>query len=233
MKYYKIAIRGYYEEYNRIANDAEGEEIFNADYYFKRIRDGEFVTNAPVFDYFYLKSFDKKEYWEWKLCDVHSFIGEASHLSTCWFISRKLKLLLEKFKLSKPCHYYDSKLLYDGKKLDYYIFQFTGNLIYEQILEYIEYSKSIFWNPTRKIEVKVNNTDSFLTEYDKIGDENRGVGNIIQNRKLVLKEPLDFFSMSSLTMGNIVSERLKTAMEEAGIEGFEFSELDYDVIVEK
>jgi hypothetical protein len=231
MKYFKIKIRSFYGE--RIASDVEIENIHHVDYYFKRIRNGEFVIDVPVFDYFYLKSFDKEKYWEWKLFDVHRFIGNASRLSTCWFISKRLKSLLEEFKLSNPYHYYDSKLLYNKKKIDYYIFQFTGNLIYEQILEYIKYSDSIFWNPTRKIEVKVHDKNSFLIEYDKISDENKGVENIIQNRKLVLIEPLDFFPMSSLIMGNMVSERLKDAIEENDIEGFEFSELDYDVFVEK
>lgn len=232
MKYHKIEIKGHYWESGRIASDVDVENIHNADYYFKRIRNGEIVIDAPIFDNFYLQSFDKKEFWEWKLFDVHGFIGEASRLSTCWFISKKLKLLLNQFRLPNPNHYYASKLKYKENKLDYYVFQFAGKLIYEHTLEYINYINSIFWNPEKDEDIIVQNKDNFLFEYDRVDAENRSIHKIIQNKKLVLKEPLDFFPMNSLSMGNIISEKLKNAIEETGIEGFEFSELDYEVVVE-
>ena len=233
MRYYKIDIKGHYREVGRIASDAEGDKIPNADYYFKKIRAGELVTDAPLFDYFYLKSFDKKEFWEWKLCDVHMFIGEASRLSICWFVSEKLRLLFAKFNLSIPNHFYPSKLLYKGEMLDYYIFQFTGNLVYKQTLDYVDYPASAFWNPEKKTDIIVSDKYNFLSEWDRVYKENNSIAKIIQFKKLVFKEHLDFFPIGTLMKDNIISEKLKNAMEENGIEGFEFSELDYEVAVEK
>jgi hypothetical protein len=228
MRYFKIDVQSFYGE--RIASDANGENIPNAEFYFNKISQSEILFPIPVFDYFFLESFDTKEYWEWKLCDVYKFTRTAG-LIKGWLISEKLKLLLENYCLPNPYYFYPSKLLYKGEKLDYYIFQFTGKLIYKQTLDYVNYPASIFVDPEKKIDVIVNDKNNFLSEYDRIYKENRSLKKIVQNKKLVLKESLDFFPMSSLSMENIVSEKLKNAMEENSIEGFEFSELDYDVVV--
>jgi hypothetical protein len=229
MKYFKINIR-FYNDNQRIVSDAEGEKIPNAEEYFWRMNKGEIIQNAPIFDYFYLKSFDTREYWEWKLLDVHGFIGEGSQIKG-WLISQKLKFLLEKFILSKPYYFYPSKLLYKDKKLDYYIFQFTGKLTFEQGLLYIDYSKTLFWNPIKKENVIISNKEEFISTYRKIYKDNGSLDFAMQNKRLILKEKLDFFPMQMFLKDNIISERLKNALEEIEIEGFEFSELDYEVIV--
>jgi hypothetical protein len=231
MKYFKIKIKSFYENH-RIASDANGDRIPEAEFYFKQMRDGKILYSAPIFDYFFLESFDKKEYWEWKLCDVHSFTKEASWIKG-WLISKKLKVLLDIFILPKFSYFYPSKLLYKENKLDYYIFQFAGKLIFEQILLLFDFSNTIFWNPVKLENVIVSNKDNFIGEYKRIYRENGGLDKIIQNKKLSLKEPLDFFPIGTFMKDDIVSERLKNTIEENGIEGFEFSELDYEVIVEK
>ena len=55
----------------------------------------------------------------------------------------------------------------------------------------------------------------------------------ISSLYIVLNNDLDFFPMQSFFKDNLISERLKQAIEENGITGFEFSELDYEVIVER
>jgi len=49
---------------------------------------------------------------------------------------------------------------------------------------------------------------------------------------LVLNEAFDFFPMGTFLKDDLVSERLKQAIETVGITGFEFSELDYEVVVD-
>lgn len=230
MKYFKIAIKAFYEN-GMIATNAEGKDIEDAEYYFNKLRDGEILNNPPVFDCFYLKSFDRREYWEWKLCDVLKFIGEGSQIKG-WLISNDLKLLLENFIIAEPHYFYLSKLLYKEEKLDYYIFQFAGKFIFKQTILHIDYTKTIFWNPLKQQDVFVSNKEEFISEYQKIYKENGGLENIVQNKKLVLKEKFDFFPMGTFMKDDIVSENLKKAIEENGITGFEFSELDYEVIVE-
>lgn len=230
MKYYKIDIKRTYEN-NMVATNANGSKIPNGSDYFWRMDNGEIILDAPVFDYFYLESFDKEEYWEWMLADVYQFIGEGSQIKG-WFISDKIKLLLEDFNISNPYHFYLSKLFYKGKKLEYYIFQFAGKLIFQNTLLNIDYPNSIFWNPLKEENVFIKNEDDFLSEYKKIYKENGGIENIMQNKILCMKEKFDFFPMSTFMKDNIVSERLKDAIEEKNIIGFEFSELDYEVVVE-
>ncbi|MFK8296570.1 hypothetical protein ACI760_10335 [Capnocytophaga canimorsus] len=47
----------------------------------------------------------------------------------------------------------------------------------------------------------------------------------------MLKKDFDFFPMQSFFTDNLCSETLKQAIEENNIKGFEFSELDYEVVV--
>lgn len=87
MNYYKISIKTLYKENDRIASSANGEKINEADYYFIKMDNGEIVYDAPVFDYFFLESYDKKEFWEWLLTDSYDFIGKGSRIPG-WLISK-------------------------------------------------------------------------------------------------------------------------------------------------
>lgn len=230
MKYFKIDVKRSYDN-NMFSCYAEGEKIPDVEFYFNKISQGEILLKPPVFDYFYLKNFDEKKYWEWILCDVHKFIGEGSQIKG-WLISNDLKLLLENFKLSKPYYFYPSKLMYKEKKINYYIFQFTGKEVVNKNINYINFSKTLFWNPMKEQEISIIDEKEFYVTYRRIYKEN-GLDNVMKNKKLVLKEELDFYSMQMFMKDNIISERLKQAIEEDNITGFEFSELDYEVIVDK
>jgi hypothetical protein len=228
MKYFQIKFATFYE-LGRIASEANGENIPAMEYYFNNMRDGQIITNVPLLDYFFLESYDEKKYWEWKLCDVHRFTRTASLIGG-WLISEKLKLLLNDFNISTPYHFYSSKLLYKGEKLDYYIFQFAGKFIYKRTNTYIDYNKTEFFNPSTNTMETFKNIDDYALKSDKLYFEKNT--DYIKKR-IVLKEKLDFFPMQSFYKDNLVSERLKQAIETKGITGFEFSELDYEVVVEK
>ena len=219
MKYYKIKLSFYnYNDKNkRITSSAKGNKIPNANYYFYEMREGKILTDAPLFDYFFLESFEKKKYWEKYLLDVHDFFGEGSQIMG-WFVSEDLKLLLETFNLSQPHHFYPSKLSYKGEKIDYYIFQFAGHIMIDEIrTKCINWKNSVFFNPIDELRSIMKRS-----KYDKE----------IKLQKLALKEDLDFFPMATYLNDDIVSENLKRAIEEMKITGFEFSELDYEVVVD-
>ena len=218
MKYYKIDIKSHFPELGRIASSAEGKNIANADEYFWAMDKGEILYNVPIFDYFVLESFDKEKYWEWALFDVHDFIGAGSQIPG-WFISKKLKKLLEKFKISEPHFYYLSKLLYKGEKKDYYIFQFTGKNIYKELTKYINFSKSEFLNPATRRIVFFDEINDYIEKSEKLYFEKN---TDFIKKKIVLNKKLDFFPMQSFFQDNLVSENLKQAIEENGITGFEF-----------
>lgn len=229
MKYYKIYPK-FYNNNGRIVSSVNGEKILNAEFYFNKISQGEILLSTPIFDYFFLESYDEKKYWEVQLNDVHEFIGKGSKIPG-WLISKDLKLLLENFKLSEPYHFYSSKLMYKGQKLDYYIFQYTGMIIVEEIRANILFQKSIFYNPNKNEKILVKSKDDFVKEKKRILKETNDYSKGIKIKRLVLSKALDFFPMQSFLVDNIVSERLKNAIEEMGITGFEFSELDYEVVI--
>ena len=193
MKYYKIDIKSHFPELGRIASSAEGKNVPEKEYFY-RIGKREIIENTPIFDYFVLKSFDKEKYWEWALFDVHDFIGVGS-IMCGWYISDKLKSLLEKFK--------------------YWIFQFPIDGFDNYNYEKSEY----FIDNQRVLGIK---TAEEYNEYDyKIWKETK---KNIEWGKTVL---VDKFDIVDTWQGDILcSERLKQAIEENGITGFEFFDID-------
>lgn len=231
MKYYKITIKRFYEN-DMIATNANGKNVEDAEYYFGEMDKGEIIENAPIFDYFFLESYDKKEYWEWILSDSYKFLGEGSQIPG-WFISDNLKKLFEKFNIAEPHFYYPSKLLYKEIKLDYYIFQFSGDNFLNPLIDYINFGQSLYFDPNQNIIFELKNMDDLIFHTKKILKESGYDVISIPIKKLALNSALDFFPMQSFLGDNIISERLKNAIEENGITGFEFSELDYEVVVLK
>ena len=219
MKYYKIKRKTLFPELGRIASGAEGKNVPEKEY-FDRIGKREIIENTPIFDYFVLESFDKEKYWEWALFDIHSFIGEGSQIPG-WYISDKLKSLLEKFRIAPKYHFYETRLLYKGEKFKYWIFQFPVDGFDNYNYEKSEY----FIDNERVLGIK---TAEEYDEYDyKIWKETK---KNIEWRKIVL---VDKFDIVDTWQGDILcSERLKQAIEENGIVGFEFFEIDYEVVAE-
>ncbi|MDY3548974.1 hypothetical protein PG291_10200 [Riemerella anatipestifer] len=231
MKYYKLYVKRFYDN-DMIATNANGSKIANGDNYFWRMDKGEIIIDAPTFDYFYLESFDKKEYWDWILCDVYNFIGESSQIPG-WLISKKLKEILEKYKIAEPHFYYLSKLLYQEQKLDYYIFQFSGKDFRLPLTNYIDFNKSLFYDPNHKIDFTVSNEKELLFQQEKILEESGFDVINVPIKKLFINDDIHFISMQNFLGDKIVSEKLKQSLEENGIIGFEFSELEYEIVVEK
>jgi len=220
MKYYKTKIKRIFDKENKVLGHANGEFVPNGAFYFDRIGNGEIIEDAPVFDYFHLQSFDKKIFWEWRLQDVHGGMGVYPS-GAFWYISDKLKSLLEKFKIAPKYHFYETRLLYKGEKFKYWIFQFPIGGFHNYNYEKSEY----FIDNERVLGIK---TAEEYDEYDyKIWKETK---KNIEWRKIVL---VDKFDIVDTWQGDILcSERLKQAIEENCITGFEFFEIDYEVVVE-
>ena len=62
MKYYKIDYKWIFKEENKVLGQANGEFVPNGAFYFDRMRKREIIEDAPIFDYFHLQSFDKKNF---------------------------------------------------------------------------------------------------------------------------------------------------------------------------
>jgi hypothetical protein len=225
MKYFKLEYQMFFQNKPHIG-DANGELVPNGQYYFDRMGMStyEIILDAPVFDYFFLESFGKKADWEWRVQDIHGFIGEYP-TGGCFFISDRFKKILEQFVIGKSYHFYASKLLYKGVKLDYWVFQYAVNPIQNIILE-----KCIFNVVGENIEIKnINTWDQFLEIKNNYLEDSYKEIELVKGFYNI-----DFdFLFNRIGGEKIVSERLKTAIETAGLEGFLFTEVSYEVVIER
>jgi hypothetical protein len=221
MKYFKIDRIVIDKDYKKGISNANGIHVPNGKSYFDRMGAGEIITDAPVFDYFFLESYGDKKDWEWRLQDIHSFIGTGS-IITGWYISNDFKLMLENFSIAPKTHFYETRLLYKGEKLQYWIFQKA----FEQSL-YIDFSKSTFTLADDNALYSFKNEADYIQAYRK---EYRETDRELKTVKQVLQTNYDLFKSTDEDI--ICSERLKQAIEELGLEGLLFSEIDYEVIVE-
>ena len=219
MKYYKIKRKTQFPELGRIASSAEGKNVPEKEY-FDRIGKREIIENTPIFDYFVLESFDKEKYWEWALFDIHGFIGEGSQIFG-WYISDKLKSLLEKFKIAPKYHFYETRLLYKEEKFKYWIFQFPIDYF-----QNVNHEKSFYSIPDENILLNFKNKEEFLAANK---EEFRKTKRELITKKICYSENYDLVANDT---DILCSERLKQAIEENGIVGFEFSDIDYEVIAE-
>ena len=221
MKYYKTKIKRIFDKENKVLGHANGEFVPNGRFYFDRIGKDEIIEDAPIFDYFHLQSFDKKNFWEWRLQDVHGFIGAGS-IITGWYISDKLKSVLENFKIAPKYHFYETRLLYKEEKFKYWIFQFPIDYFLN-----VNYEKSFYSIPDENILLNFKNREEFLAAYK---EEFRKTKKKLITKKICYSENYDLVANNSTEI--LCSERLKQAIEENGIIGFEFFEIDYEVVAE-
>ena len=220
MKYYKIDYKGIFKEENKVLGQANGEFVPNGAFYFDRIGNGEIIEDAPIFDYFHLQSFDKKIFREWRLQDVHGGMGVYPS-GAFWYISDKLKSLLEKFRIAPKYHFYETRLLYKEEKFKYWIFQFPIDYF-----QNVKYEKSFYEIPDENILLNFKNKEEFLAANK---EEFRKTKKELITKKICYSENYDLVANDT---DILCSEHLKQAIEENGIIGFEFFEIDYEVVAE-
>jgi hypothetical protein len=228
MKYYKVIDKSLDLEQKSkglVADipSANGKFVPNGKKYFDRMGsygNREIIEDAPVFDYFYLQSYGEKKDWEWRLQDVHGFMGEYP-TGGYWYLSDKCKKIFEQFFIAPKYHFYETRLLYKGEKLVYWIFQFPV-----EPYKNIDFQVSDFILKDDKTIYHFASNEEYLTFYRK---EYRETKRELFCTKLSLIQNFDLVYSSHNE--KIVSDRLKTAIEENNIIGFEFSELHYEIIV--
>ena len=144
-----------------------------------------------------------------------------------WYISDKLKSLLENFRIAPKYHFYETRLLYKEEKFKYWIFQFIASYRRLNKMQFVNFSQSIF---------HANNENYVFNSYEDWSDKNDEIYDECKEKltlkKVVLTESFDFFPLIPISSDIIVSENLKQAIEENGITGFEFFEIDYEVVTE-
>ncbi|RAW02586.1 hypothetical protein [Pseudochryseolinea flava] len=143
MKYYQTKIKSSFPEVDKILGYANGVLVENRELYFPRISNSEVIYDAPVFDYFYLQTYDPKEDAEWRLQDVHGFSGEYPAVSA-WYVSDRFKELITRHNIAKAFHFYATKLKFKDEKLAYWMFHYgiLGHSFDPNTM--IDFNRSIF-----------------------------------------------------------------------------------------
>lgn len=191
-------------------NLSTGAEMFKHD---GRIYQFNYTDDAPVFDYFTLISISHKGESDWILNDVIAFAGSKYPMIRGYLVSPKFKNLIEKFKISFPFRFYQSKLLYKKHKQDYYIFQMAQNDWENYIFDESEYYYRRGEEKVR-IDSKIRQPTDFKKTLRDFHDKKES---LIINAHL--KEYFDIFYLSGV--GVCVSEILKMELENQGITGIE------------
>ncbi|TWP29230.1 hypothetical protein ETU08_08070 [Apibacter muscae] len=220
-KYYKIKHQRIFDTPQEVLGHANGEYVPRGREYFNRIGDGEIVEDAPIFDYFHLQSFGEEKDWEWRLQDIHGFIGVGS-IMTGWYISNDFKLLLENFKIAPKYHFYETRLKYREEKLKYWIFQFPIDHY-----QNINFKKSQFESYPDQNIYSFNTSEEFIFFAEKHYLETR---KDLKTKKVCFKSTFDIAETTENE--TIVSEKLKKAIETMELKGFLFTEIDYEITVE-
>lgn len=222
MKYYSLKIKLWdnsilddESEGRKVYPEANGDTITNSNGFLSK--GGEFgkiyfenvVDDAPVFDYFYLYNSTYQKEYDWILLDAYGYVGQNIPSCRGFLVSERLKQLLEQFKIAQPYRFYKSKLMYQGQKLDYYIFHLAQNEWNE-----FNYELSTFSIEGEKMEINITNNrelKKLLKEFPNIKME------------IHLNHYADIFYFAHF--GYVVSEYLKNAIENAKLLDFEFIEI--------
>tara|TARA_R110000868_G_C10871859_1_gene762330 strand:+ start:793 stop:1116 length:324 start_codon:yes stop_codon:yes gene_type:complete len=91
---------------------------------------------------------------------VHGGIGVYPR-GGYWYISNDFKILLEHFLIAPSYHFYETRLLYQDKKLVYWIFQFPTNP-----LENYNYKKSEYYLDGERVTGLKNADEYDAYDYD-------------------------------------------------------------------
>ncbi|MFH6989228.1 imm11 family protein [Flavobacterium collinsii] len=221
MRYYKFTISLSNDD-GRISSSASVDKIPNIENLFEKIRYGEIMENFPIIDSFYLESYDEEKYWENQKNDIHTLIGKVNILIG-WYVSEDLKSLLENFKIAPKYNFYETILLYKGSKFKYWIFQFPIDQF-----EIIDFQKSKFSLDGEYTLYNFSSKEDYLSFYRT---EYRSTKRKLKIVQQVLVDSYDIFATTN--NDKVMSEKLKNSIEKMGLTGFEFSEVDYEIVVEK
>lgn len=141
-----------------------------------------------------------------------------------FILSAKAKLLFEQYNLCNH-QFYSLGLYKQQKKYEYYLLNIISD--YSNAVDYEKSSFVIYQigNSRSCQEVNIESKDVFLLIDSKIKKE-KGISWGVWSEKITLKNSLndlDFFEIGKFDSNTYISERLKNAIEAAGLTGWEFT----------
>ncbi|WP_071149536.1 hypothetical protein [Bacteroides ndongoniae] len=150
----------------------------------------------------------------------------SSFSSQLFIISENGRKTLDQYNLC-PHRFYPLGLYKRKVKHDYFLLK----TILADYIDYVDFEKSSFieYNIASKEkfgEVSVNSKEELFRKRDEV-EKQGGVCQTIWGNRIVMNslfdKELDFFSISWIDSNDYVSERLKNAIEDNGLTGWEFT----------
>lgn len=202
----------------------DGRNVKNKEQLFKGQGVGvnRFFEEEVEYDYFVPKDFGDPELGEGPqfICDMHQWWGASPINGHFTPISEKFKELLEQHKIHAS-KFYPAKVLFKNQVYNYFVWQ----LLADATIDKINYALTTFNNLStkRKLRQKVKEVKRFKN-FKQLKLYQKQAWKYNWNfESLVLLEAMknyDFFYLPKLFY--VVTERLKTAIEEVGITGVAF-----------
>ncbi len=211
---------------------ANGKTLNCIDLFNKRIIYlNNYISNKVLLDYFFLSDNNGAKD-DWALLDAYNMetIRDAYIRVKGFLASKKLKEILDSFTISEPYIFYPSKLLYQNKKLDYFLFQmarenmkgfnYNKSRIFEIDLIDSHYKKQLILPQDKKSFISIAHITSINSKLGRNGDK---------NKRLLLEAHMDVYSdiFYFPSSGIAVSESLKNRLEKEEISGIEFRDLNF------
>jgi len=226
MKYYKmstfITIDGIVQA-RMDGSHVKGRESFFDD----NCGPDEFFDKMYEFDY--LVPFEDEDLYGKKttefINDYHGWRGEEPMGGWLQVVSKRFKEILESFEIGDH-QFYSASVLFKEKKHPYFVLQIFRNYY----KKFIDFERTIFnnMNFSRKLKNQELKTNSFSSIEDAKAFAKENWGSIINwNYERIVMKP-EFRNVDLITFykfGDLVSERLKNAIEKEGLTGIQFEEL--------
>lgn len=227
MKYYKMSRAISINDV--VLPDMNGKNVKGKETFFDNDKCGPDRFYDKMYEFDYLVPMEYGEGRENKrskaIYDYHAWWGESPLGAWLRPVSKRFKELLEHFNLGEY-RFYPAWVLFKKQKHEYFVLQIFQN--YYQA--FIDFEQTTFNNldSSRDLEDRTFETKQF-SSVDEVWDyaDANWDSSVNWNYERVVMKPtfkaVDFVTF--YRFGDIVSERLKNAIEEAGIQGIVFKEL--------
>lgn len=183
----------------------------------------KFYDQDYKFDYLVPVEFGEVKEKPQIIVDLHMWIGLDIPFGGRFHpISKNFKELLENYKLQAH-KFYDATVLFHDNYYPYYVWQ----VLSKKYQEYIDFDKTYYnnLNSYRKLKHEELEVKQF-SSYDEMRKYSRSNWNRNWNYEKIVMKPsfrdIDYCYVYGLNGGDLISEKLKIAIEDAELTGIEF-----------